>query len=235
MGGLSLAAEEGSKGSKTGSLLAEVLRQSGGGRPWDSCCVPIAGAFEHKSDCKHVCWTGGSVAGGEVLGNGQQRVGNLTPEALQNWIRESQLKPVTLWALLKNAASVFSRASLQAMGLTGLQNPFARLVRRKVDREAFQAPSRPWIMNLMRQGGKELRRDARLAFVLALGCRLRWGGDYLFDVGECFAKRSEGFGEFGEGTTAEDCSHIQRAFGIVAGGAVWEGRQGDHGRCLGSA
>jgi integrase len=60
--------------------------------------------------------------------------------ALQNWIRDSQLKPVTLWAVLKNTASVFSRASLQAMGLTGLQNPFARLVRPKVDREAFQAP-----------------------------------------------------------------------------------------------
>ena len=46
---------------------------------------------------------------------------------MQNWIRDSQLKPVTLWAVLKNAASVFSRASLQAVGLTGLQNPFARL------------------------------------------------------------------------------------------------------------
>jgi hypothetical protein len=71
-------------------------------------------------------------------------VGNLTPEALQKWIRDSQLKPVTLWAMLKNAASVFSRASLQAMGLTGLHNPFARLVRPKVDREAFQAPPQTW-------------------------------------------------------------------------------------------
>jgi hypothetical protein len=100
---------------------------------------------------------------------------NLTPEALQNWIRESQLKPVTLWAVLKNAASVFSRASLQAMGLSGLQNPFARLVRPKVDREAFQSPPRTWIVNLMNQGAKELRGEARLAFVLALGCGLRWG------------------------------------------------------------
>jgi hypothetical protein len=49
--------------------------------------------------------------------------------ALHNRIRDSQLKPVTLWAVLKNAASVFSMASLQAMGLTGLENPFARLVR----------------------------------------------------------------------------------------------------------
>jgi integrase len=106
---------------------------------------------------------------------GAQRVGNLTPEALQNWIRYSELKPVTLWAVLKNAASVFSRASLQAMGLTGLQNPFARLVRPKVDREAFQAPPRTWIMNLMRQGGRMLRGDAQLAFVLALGCGLQWG------------------------------------------------------------
>jgi integrase len=61
------------------------------------------------------------------------------------------------------------------MGLTGLQNPFARLVRPKVDREAFQAPPRTWIMNLMSQGGRELRGEARLAFVLALGCGLRWG------------------------------------------------------------
>jgi integrase len=106
---------------------------------------------------------------------GARRVGNLTPEVLQNWIRDSQLKPVTLWAVLKNAGSVFSRASLQAMGLTGLQNPFARLVRPKVDREAFQSPPRAWIINLMRQGGKELRGEARLAFVLALGCGLRWG------------------------------------------------------------
>jgi integrase len=95
--------------------------------------------------------------------------------AFQNWIRDSQLRPVTLWAVLKNAASVFSRASLQAMGLTGLQNPFARLVRPKVDREAFQAPPRIWIMNLMRQGGRQLRGETRLAFVLALGYGLRWG------------------------------------------------------------
>jgi integrase len=98
-------------------------------------------------------------------------VGNLTAEALQNWIRESQLKPVTLWAVLKNAASLFSRASLQAMGLTGLQNPFARLVRPKVDRESFHAPPRACIMNLMREGGRMLRGEARLA----LGCGLRWG------------------------------------------------------------
>jgi integrase len=77
--------------------------------------------------------------------------------------------------VLKKAASVFSRASLQAMGLTGLQNPFARLVRPKLDCEAFQAPPRTWIMNLMRQGGRMLRGDARLAFVFALGCGLRWG------------------------------------------------------------
>jgi hypothetical protein len=32
---------------------------------------------------------------------GAQRVGNLTPEALQKWIRDSQLKPVTLWAVLR--------------------------------------------------------------------------------------------------------------------------------------
>jgi integrase len=61
------------------------------------------------------------------------------------------------------------------MGLTGLENPFARLVRPKVDREALQSPPRTWIMNLRRQGGRMLRGEARLAFVLALGCGLRWG------------------------------------------------------------
>src|SRR5512136_936178 len=118
------------------------------------------------------------LAGGDCLrnvGSGGVSRGAWVLGALQNWMWESQLKPVTLWAVLKNAASVFSRASFQAMGLTGLQNPFARLVRPKVDREAFQAPPRIWIMNLMRQGGKELRGEARLAFVLALGCGLRWG------------------------------------------------------------
>jgi integrase len=115
------------------------------------------------------------VAGGEgVRSVGSGGVfGDLA--ALQNWIRESQLKPVTLWAVLKNAASVFSRASLQAMGLTGLENPFARLARPKVDRVAFQSPPRTWIMNLMREGGRMLRGEARLGFVLALGCGLRWG------------------------------------------------------------
>jgi integrase len=63
----------------------------------------------------------------------------------------------------------------QATGLAGLQNPFARLVRPKLDREAFQAPPRAWIINLMNQGAKELRGEARLGFVLALGCGLRWG------------------------------------------------------------
>jgi hypothetical protein len=91
---------------------------------------------------------------------------------VQNWIRESQLKPVTLWAVLKNAASVFSPASLQAMGLTGLQNPFARLVRPKVDRQALQAPPRIWIMNLMRQRGRKQRGEAswRLCWRWVAGC-----------------------------------------------------------------
>jgi hypothetical protein len=66
---------------------------------------------------------------------GARRLGDLTPAALQEWIRDSRLKPITLRAILKNAGSVFSRSSVQAMGRTDLPNPFARLVRPKVDRE----------------------------------------------------------------------------------------------------
>jgi integrase len=77
--------------------------------------------------------------------------------------------------VLKSAGTVFAKMSLQAMGLSDLQNPFARLVRPKVDREPFHAPPRSWIMQLMRQGIKELSSEARLAFVLALGAGLRWG------------------------------------------------------------
>jgi integrase len=95
--------------------------------------------------------------------------------ALQNWIRESGLKPVTLRSVLKNAGAVFAKTSLQAMGLSDLQNPFARLVQPKVDRESFHAPPRSWIMQLMRKGIKELSGEVRLAFVLALGAGLRWG------------------------------------------------------------
>ncbi len=104
-----------------------------------------------------------------------RRVGDLTPAALQNWIRDCGLKPITLRSILKNAGSVFARVSLQAMGMSDLQNPFARLVRPKMDREPFQAPPRSWIMQLMRRGMKELGGDPRLAFVLALGAGLRWG------------------------------------------------------------
>ena len=106
---------------------------------------------------------------------GARRVGDLTPTALQNWIRESRLKPITLRSILRNAGAVFAKMSLQAMGISDVQNPFARLVRPKVDREPFHAPPRSWIMQLMRQGIKELSREPRLAFVLALGAGLRWG------------------------------------------------------------
>jgi integrase len=106
---------------------------------------------------------------------GARRVGDLTPAALQNWIRESRLKPITLRSILKNAGAVFARRSVQAMGMGELQNPFAGLVRPKVDREPFHAPPRSWIMQLMRQGVKELSSEPRLAFVLALGAGLRWG------------------------------------------------------------
>jgi len=107
--------------------------------------------------------------------SGAQRVADLTPERLQGWIAECKLKPVSLNSVLRTAAVVFSRRSLQAMGLVGVRNPFKELVRPKVDREAFLAPPRAWITELMRQGIDELRGDARLAFVLALGCGLRWG------------------------------------------------------------
>jgi len=39
-------------------------------------------------------------------------------------------------------------------------NPFAQLVRPKVDREPFHAPTRSWIMHLMRQGIRELSGEA---------------------------------------------------------------------------
>jgi integrase len=102
-------------------------------------------------------------------------VGDLTQAALQGWIEECGLKPITLRSVLRNAGAVFAKLSLQAMGLGDLHNPFAQLVRPKVDRESFHAPPRSWIMQLMRQGIKELSGEARLAFVLALGVGLRWG------------------------------------------------------------
>jgi integrase len=77
--------------------------------------------------------------------------------------------------VLKNAASVFAKSNLQSMGLVEIQNPFVQLVRPKVDREPFQAPSREWITQLMRRGVDELQGDTRLAFVLPLGTGLRWG------------------------------------------------------------
>ncbi len=106
---------------------------------------------------------------------GARRLSELTPEALQSWIRDSRLKPITLRAAIKNAAVVFSRPSLQSLGMTDVPNPFAQLVRPKVDREPFTAPPREWIQELMRQGIDELRGEPRLAFVLALGAGLRWG------------------------------------------------------------
>jgi integrase len=106
---------------------------------------------------------------------GTWRLGELAPTLLQGWMRGCRLKPITLRAVLKNAGSVFARRSLQAMSLTELQNPFARLVRPKVDREPFRSPPRDWIMQLMRKGIAELAEETRLAFVLALGAGLRWG------------------------------------------------------------
>ena len=85
------------------------------------------------------------------------------------------LKAVTLISVLSNAACPFSVASLRALGLDEFQNPFSRVVRPKVDRSAFNAPARTWIISLMAQGIQELTGEVRLAFVLALGCGLRWG------------------------------------------------------------
>jgi len=61
------------------------------------------------------------------------------------------------------------------MGMTEVENPFAKLVRPKLDRKAFPVPPRAWITHLMRQGIEELNGDIRLAFALALGAGLRWG------------------------------------------------------------
>jgi len=59
--------------------------------------------------------------------SGAQRVADLTPERLQSWIAECKLKPVSLNSVLRTAAVVFSRRSLQAMGLVGVRNPFKEL------------------------------------------------------------------------------------------------------------
>ena len=106
---------------------------------------------------------------------GARRLAELTPASLQQWVEGCDLKPVTLRTVLRNAAAPFSKSSLQAMGLSEFQNPFARVVRPKVDREPFDAPSRAWIIRLMRDGMKELSGDVGRAFVLALGAGLRWG------------------------------------------------------------
>lgn len=106
---------------------------------------------------------------------GAKHLADFAPDTLQIWIRESRLKPITLRAILKNAASVFAKTSLQSMQMTDVQNPFAHLVRPKVDHEPFAAPPRAWIMDLMRKGIDDLTNEPRLAFALALGCGLRWG------------------------------------------------------------
>jgi site-specific recombinase XerD len=108
-------------------------------------------------------------------GMGARRVGDLTPAALQAWARECGLKPANLRSVLKNAGSIFAAVSLQAMDMTDTPNPFLKVVRPKLDREPFLAPTRQWIVNLMQLGVKELAGEVRPAFVLALGCGLRWG------------------------------------------------------------
>jgi hypothetical protein len=86
---------------------------------------------------------------------GVRRLAEPTPAALQTWIEGCGLKAVTLRSVLKNAACPFSRPSLQALGMAELQNPFARLVKPKVDREAFPAPARAWILGLKRGSGRK--------------------------------------------------------------------------------
>ena len=43
---------------------------------------------------------------------GARRLADLTPPALQSWIQDCGLKPITLRAVLKNAGSVFGRRTL---------------------------------------------------------------------------------------------------------------------------
>jgi integrase len=104
-----------------------------------------------------------------------KRLADLTPLRLQQWVEDCGLKPRTLRSTLKFAACPFSKPSLRALGMDEVQNPFANLVRPKVDHEPFNAPPRSWIKRLMRQGIREWCGDARRAFVLALGAGLRWG------------------------------------------------------------
>jgi len=104
-----------------------------------------------------------------------RRLSDLTPVALQQWVEGCGLKARTLRSVLKLAACPFSKPSLQALGMGEVQNPFANLVRPKVDQEPFNAPSRSWIKELMRRGIKELSGDTQRAFALALGAGLRWG------------------------------------------------------------
>ena len=106
---------------------------------------------------------------------GARRVADLTPPVLQEWVEHCGLRSVTLKTVLKNAACLFSKPSLQAMCLTEMENPFAKVVKPKLDQEPFNAPPRRWITQLMRQGIQESSGDVQRAFMLALGCGLRWG------------------------------------------------------------
>jgi len=122
---------------------------------------------------------------------GARRLADLTPVALQQWVENCGLKPVTLKALLKNAACPFSRPSLQAMGMAEVQNPFAKLVRPKVDPEPFDAPSRSWITGLTRAGIKELTSDVqRAASVRALPAPLSSRGPGRFRLGGSACRQS---------------------------------------------
>ena len=109
---------------------------------------------------------------------GATRLAQVTPERIQQWINtaiaDGKIKPTTVASKLKNGAAIFAKASLAAMNLNGVRNPFLEIVRPQVTREAFAAPPREWIQKLMAQGLRELVGEPRTALVLALGCGLRW-------------------------------------------------------------
>lgn len=108
---------------------------------------------------------------------GAIRINQITPAKIQTWIEgavRGGMKPVSVRTMIKTSACPFSKASLQAMGMPDLINPFKQAVWPKVENEPFRAPPRPWIMDLMATGLAELQGADRIAFALCLGAGLRW-------------------------------------------------------------
>jgi integrase len=109
---------------------------------------------------------------------GAKRVADITSEKVQLFISGAIAdggNPESIKGLVKSAKIVFSKASLQSMDLSGLANPFTGVVMPKLDTKPFNAPAREAITSMMADGLKQLDGPARVAFVLALGCGLRWG------------------------------------------------------------